>query len=118
MKWYRKAAEQNYALAQYDLGVFYAKGEGVAKDDAEAYKWFLLAAAQGFEESKRLAATIEKYISRGEIADGQKLARELQAAARYHLKESRSSGTGLAQTRPTSSGSWVLHYRRWVSHHE
>jgi hypothetical protein len=31
---YLKAAGQNYAPAQYDLGVMYANGEGVAKDDA------------------------------------------------------------------------------------
>ena len=32
MKWYRKAAEQNYAEAQYNLGVCYYNGQGVAKD--------------------------------------------------------------------------------------
>ena len=35
-KWYRKAAEQNYAKAQYNLGICYEQGEGVAKDQAEA----------------------------------------------------------------------------------
>jgi len=38
-EWFRKAAEQNYARAQYNLGVRYAKGQGaraVTKDDAEA----------------------------------------------------------------------------------
>src|SRR5882757_7174894 len=28
-KWYRKAAEQNYAKAQHNLGFCYAHGEGV-----------------------------------------------------------------------------------------
>jgi len=28
VKWFRKAAEQNLADAQYNLGVCYAKGEG------------------------------------------------------------------------------------------
>ena len=32
VKWYRKAAEQNDAGAQYNLGVCYANGDGVAKD--------------------------------------------------------------------------------------
>ncbi len=32
VKWYRKAAEQNDAQAQYNLGVCYADGQGVAKD--------------------------------------------------------------------------------------
>ena len=40
VKWYRKAAEQNYAIAQYNLGICYANGDGVAKDDAEAVSGF------------------------------------------------------------------------------
>ena len=47
MKWYRKAADQGNALAQYFLGVCYADGKGVAKDDVESVKWFRKAADQG-----------------------------------------------------------------------
>ena len=50
VKWYRKAAEQGFAAAQYNLGVCYYSGEGVAKDAAEAVKWFRKAAEQGFAE--------------------------------------------------------------------
>ena len=46
VKWYRKAAEQGDAEAQYNLGVMYDKGEGVPKNNVEAYKWFNLAAAR------------------------------------------------------------------------
>ena len=48
VKWYRKAAEQNHAKAQYNLGVCYAHGEGVAKDQVEAAKWYRKAAEQNF----------------------------------------------------------------------
>ena len=47
MKWYRLAADQGNASAQFNLGVMYAKGEGVPQDYAEAVKWFRLAADQG-----------------------------------------------------------------------
>ena len=47
VKWYRLAAEQGNAAAQYNLGVMYDKGEGVPQDDAEAVKWYRLAAEQG-----------------------------------------------------------------------
>jgi hypothetical protein len=47
VKWYRKAAEQGNASAQYNLGAMYAKGDGVTKDAAEAAKWFGKAADQG-----------------------------------------------------------------------
>ena len=32
MKWYRLAADQGYAAAQFNLGVMYAKGQGVPQD--------------------------------------------------------------------------------------
>ena len=46
VKWYRKAAEQGSALAQSNLGVCYANGQGVAKDAVEAVKWYRKAAEQ------------------------------------------------------------------------
>ena len=36
-----------HAGAQYNLGLMYANGEGVAEDDAEAARWLRLAADQG-----------------------------------------------------------------------
>jgi len=47
VKWYRLAADQGYAMAQYNLGVMYDNGQGVPQDDAEALKWYRLAADQG-----------------------------------------------------------------------
>ncbi|MCX6907207.1 MAG: SUMF1/EgtB/PvdO family nonheme iron enzyme [Verrucomicrobia bacterium] len=46
MKWYRKAAEQNYAKGQSRLGMCYEFGYGVAKDYVEAVKWWRKAAEQ------------------------------------------------------------------------
>jgi len=45
--WYRKAAEQNHSLAQFNLGTMYANGQGVAKDDAQSMIWFGRAANLG-----------------------------------------------------------------------
>jgi TPR repeat protein len=42
--WFRKADEQNYAVAQYALGVAYTKGQGVATDETEGAKWYRKAA--------------------------------------------------------------------------
>ena len=47
VRWYRLAAEQGDAYAQYNLGLMYRKGEGVPQDDAEAVRWYRLAAEQG-----------------------------------------------------------------------
>jgi len=43
----RKKAEAGEADAQFNLGCCYYNGEGVAKDDAEAVKWYCKAAEQG-----------------------------------------------------------------------
>ncbi|MDL1959246.1 MAG: hypothetical protein LWX01_06035 [Deltaproteobacteria bacterium] len=36
VKWFRKAAEQGYADAQFFLGLMYAQGEGVLQSGAAA----------------------------------------------------------------------------------
>ncbi|MCL2102851.1 MAG: sel1 repeat family protein [Syntrophorhabdaceae bacterium] len=53
VKWYRLAAEQGNAKAQYNLGAAYVNGHGVAQDYTEAEKWLRLAAEQGGEVGKR-----------------------------------------------------------------
>lgn len=44
---YHALADQGFALAQFNLGLMYANGQGVAKDETEAGKWYRLAADQG-----------------------------------------------------------------------
>ena len=44
----RKAAEQGYAEAQFNLGCCYDCGNGVAEDKQEAAKWYRKAAEQGY----------------------------------------------------------------------
>ena len=46
-RWYRQAAEQGVAMAQYNLGFYYMRGIGLNKNDAQAVKWLRLAANQG-----------------------------------------------------------------------
>ena len=43
----RVRAEEGVASAQNDLGVRYANGDGVPQDDAEAVRWYRLAADRG-----------------------------------------------------------------------
>ena len=39
VSWFRRAAEQGYALGQAALGFMYSRGRGVVQDDAEAVRW-------------------------------------------------------------------------------
>jgi len=77
-KWLRKAAEQNLALAQRTLVVCYEQGEGVAKDQVEAYKWLLLAARQGDEGAKQIMKVLESKLTSEQIAEGKKRARDFK----------------------------------------
>jgi TPR repeat protein len=51
-------AEQGKADAQIDLGLAYAKGEGVTRDDATARQWFQRAAAQGVAQAQFLMGSM------------------------------------------------------------
>jgi TPR repeat protein len=46
-RWYRKAADQGHAKAQFNLALMYENGEGVPRDYGAAARWFRKAADQG-----------------------------------------------------------------------
>lgn len=48
-KWFRQAAEQGHAEAQFEVGVSLKYGRGVKADPKAAETWFAKAAAQGFK---------------------------------------------------------------------
>jgi TPR repeat protein len=60
VKQYRMAADLGYAEAQYNLGLCYIKGTSVVQDKAEALRWFVRAANQGFEPAKEVLRVLEK----------------------------------------------------------
>ena len=78
VKWFRKAAEQNDSQGQYDLSISYLRGEGVTKDYVESYKWGLLAASQNHEGAKQHIALLENVMTREQVAEGQRLARNFR----------------------------------------
>lgn len=47
MRWFKKAAAQGHAEAQYSIGMLYDYGLGVPPNHVKAMKWYLLAADQG-----------------------------------------------------------------------
>ncbi|MBI1495556.1 tetratricopeptide repeat protein [Halocynthiibacter styelae] len=52
-RWYRLAAQQGHAIAQFLLGLKYAKGDGVLKDPEEAELWLRRGAEQGDMQLQR-----------------------------------------------------------------
>ena len=81
MKWYRKAAEQGYALAQWGLGNMYSLGRGVPQDYVPGHMWNNLAASSlPTGKQPDLAAEARDLVGRlmtpAQISEAQKLARE------------------------------------------
>jgi hypothetical protein len=72
--WYLKAANQGDVGAQGTLGVLYSMGQGVQRDDAEAYFWLDIAASSKGPDQEKYAATrqmIGERITADELADVQ-----------------------------------------------
>jgi TPR repeat protein len=76
VKWYREAAKQGYAAAQSNLGAMYGNGKGIAHNDVLAYKWFDLAANQGYRQGEENRRRIAVKMTRWQIGEAQRLARE------------------------------------------
>ncbi len=72
----RKAAGKGHASSQYNLGVMYAKGQGVTQDFVQAHMWFSLAAAKGEETARKGLDLVAEEMTSAEIAEAQRLARE------------------------------------------
>ena len=75
--WYLKAAKHGVALSQLMIGVCYVEGDGVAQDSVEAYAYWNLA-GMTLDDARTNLATLEKRLSKAQIAAGQKRTRELQ----------------------------------------
>jgi TPR repeat protein len=52
VEWFRRAADEGYAPAQFDLGICFATGRGVPRDMLLAARWWEFAAAQGHVEAQ------------------------------------------------------------------
>ena len=101
--WYRKAADQGYAIAQHKLGACYRHGIGVPQNSAEAFEWWREAANQGYAEA-------QYALGRGSFwGDGaphdysegvrwyRKAADQGHAGAQYALGRAFHEGTGVQQ---------------------
>jgi uncharacterized protein len=89
VRWYHKAADQGLHWAQNRLAVMYEKGRGVPQDYVQAYIWLNLSASEYTDGEKQvrngLIADRERVasnMSSEQIADAQKLTRDLQLAMR------------------------------------
>ena len=77
-RWYRLAAKQGHAAAQFNLGGLYYEGQGVPRDLVRASVWFSLAAVAGFEGAARNRNGVAGMLKPDELARAQTLVRTCQ----------------------------------------
>lgn len=102
-KWYRHAAEQGFALAQFKLGDLHDFGRGVPQDYEEAVRWYRLAAEQGlalaqfnlgcmYEEGKGVSQNLQEAVKWHRLA-----AEQGHASAQFMLGVKYRFGAGVLQ---------------------
>jgi TPR repeat protein len=74
VKWFRKAADQGVAYAQYNLGVMYERGMGVPENSIRAYVWWSMAKTQGHTVATENLEILKSQMTKQQIADAQALA--------------------------------------------
>jgi TPR repeat protein len=77
-RWYREAADQGNATAQYNLARMYGLGQGVSQNYVYSHMWLSLAVANGngFEIAAKTREALEKLMTPSQIEEAQRLARE------------------------------------------
>jgi TPR repeat protein len=88
MREWQPLAKQGHAVAQYNLGLLYANGHGVPKDDVQARQWYEKAAAQGHANAQVNLGSLYDY--------GRGVPQDFKMAVRWYLR-SANQGNDLAQ---------------------
>ena len=102
-KWFRKAAEQGHAEAQYKLGKIYEDGRGVEQDGKKAIEWYQKAADRGLHGALYTLGRMYED-GRGVQQDSKKAiewyrkaAQQRHTTAQYKLGEIYEYGKGVEQ---------------------
>jgi TPR repeat protein len=101
--WYRMAAEQGHANAQYMVGWTYTEGLGVPVDHVEAVRWYRKSAEQGepyAQDSLGMAYSDGRGVSRDDrqaFVWYSKAAEQGNRGGQYHLANAYRAGCGVPQ---------------------
>ena len=77
---WKESAEKGEAWGQYNLGFAYANGDSVPEDYAMAYAWWNIASANGEATAKLSKKDLAERMTKEQIAEAQKLSREMVEA--------------------------------------
>ena len=76
VRWYRMAAEQGHADAQYSLWEMYADGLGVPQDSVVAYMWHDIAATNGNDLATKNRNIVAGIMTPAQVSEAERLSRE------------------------------------------
>ena len=80
VRWWKQAAEQGDASAQFNLGLAYRDGRGLPQDYSEALMWLMVAAQRMSGADKEKGTDVRDALARklspSQVAGAEKLARE------------------------------------------
>jgi TPR repeat protein len=119
---FRPLAEQGDAKTQFNLGIMYANGVGVAENDIEAVKWYHKAAEQGYADAQ---ASLGFMFDNGEgvpVNDAQavkwyrKAAVQGHADAQNNLGVMYSTGEGVPVNNVKAYMWWSLAMKQGYEH--
>jgi TPR repeat protein len=91
--WFGRAAQLGDAGAQFNLGEschrasLQGEGGDASESRIEAYKWYRLAAAQGYEDSETAYATLTLNMTREDVATGNRRVAEFVVEKPKHPHE-------------------------------
>ena len=75
VKWYRLAADQGIASAQFNLGNMYFNGQGVLQDNVMAHMWYNIASANGHDKAGKWRDETAGLMTPADISTAQAMAR-------------------------------------------
>jgi hypothetical protein len=100
-QWFRQAAAQGYAPAEFQMGQLYDLGVGVAQDPVQALAWYRTAASHGSAAGQRMVGDFYRS-GRGVAPDPAEAVLWYRRAAaaddirgQYHLAEMYFTGSGV-----------------------
>ena len=101
IEWYRKAADQGDADAQYNIGLCYANGDGLEEDMTMAMEWYRKAAKRGNAEAQRAIEEWNEYNNFWDYNEEEKRLRKVMkqgnADAQYNLGMCYEKGDGVKE---------------------
>jgi len=104
VRWYQKATAQNYAQAEFKLGLLYYEGTVIAQDLTEGLRWLQKAAGHGSAAAENEIAFAYEH-GKGVPQNYEQAAKWYRMAAEHGLPEARHNLEILAARQETSGTS-------------